>query len=220
MWKYIYNIAEPPSKAADIGEKIHKYILLLTLERFGMRVKGNYTVSAKRQDEVAAGAIVSADEDPMVRQCVGNYMKSDFFKEIQSDEMVLEQLFYWNLSGYILNCKIDRLELSGKGTIRIVDYKSSGSQDDSGHNDYANQLKAYTSGISTLYKTDCSKIRCCLFYLKDGAIKDYEFKKEDLSLFNSLITDSIRKINSGDFSKIKGTGKKFCSFCSYSGLCK
>ena len=220
MWKYIYNIAEPPSAAADIGEKIHKYILLLTLERFGMRVKGNYTVSAKKQQEVAAWAIIPADEDPMVKQCVENYMKSDFFKEMQSDEMVLEQLFYWNLSGYVLNCKIDRLELSGKSAIRIIDYKSSGSQSDSGQNDYENQLKAYTSGISSLYKTDCSKIRCCLFYLKDGAIKDYEFKKEDLSLFDSLITDSIRKINAGDFSKIKGTGKKCCSFCSYSGLCK
>ncbi len=221
-WKYVYNLSEPSSKSLQLGEKIHKYIELLTLQKFGSRVKDNYASAAIKPHALQADKMVKImtdDEDSLIVNCVDNYTNSELYNNNDIEKMIIEQLYYWSISGFILNCKIDRLDFLYNGNFRVIDYKSSDEQSASENKYYIEQLKAYTSGTSSMYNTDCSKIQCCLFFLKNGAVNSYKFSRNEIDEFNNQIISAINKINAGDFNTDKERDSKECRYCSCAGLC-
>ncbi len=145
-WKYIYNIPEPSGKAVLTGEKVHKLIQLLTMQVFGEIVDKNFLGRTNK-------AQILCSDDSQVEEFLNNYKKSCFYDDPDVRKIILEQLFYWNLGGFIISCKVDRLDHMADGSIRIIDYKTSGLKGSKPAANYLNQLKSYAGGISSLFST-------------------------------------------------------------------
>ncbi len=219
-WKYIYNVPEPALKSSEMGEKVHNNIQMLTMAKFGGIVERNYMVSLENASGIRATENLLMQQNPEAGECLGNYINSEFYQNADSQKIIIEQLFYWHLAGYMLSCKIDRLDLLNNRGFRIIDYKSSGFSKGKKGEDHINQLKAYTAGVSDMYSVEYGKIKCFLFYLKDGFKAEYRFNKNDIDILIASVTGAIDKINNRDFKILSGMGEEYCGICSYMNLCK
>jgi DNA helicase-2/ATP-dependent DNA helicase PcrA len=209
-WKYIYNIPEPSGKALLTGEKVHKLIQLLTMQVFGEIVDKNFLGQTGR-------AQVMCSDDRLTETLLNNYKKSSFYNDPDVRKIILEQLFYWKLEGFAVSCKVDRLDHMADGSIRIIDYKTSGLKGSKPAANYLNQLKSYTGGISSLFSTPLKSIKAFLFYLKDGEILERNFEAPEIAVFEHNIVNACEKINSRIFPK---RPKGLCSEnCYYFTIC-
>jgi ATP-dependent exoDNAse (exonuclease V) beta subunit len=205
-WKYIYNIPEPSGKALLTGEKVHKIIQLLTMQIFGEIVDKNFLGQTNK-------AQVLDRDDRQIEEFLNNYKKSCFYSDPDVRKIILEQLFYWNLEGFIISCKIDRLDYMADGSIRIIDYKTSVLKGRKPAANYLNQLKAYAGGISSLFSIRLKLIKAFLFYLKDGKIHENNFEASEIAVFERSIVNSCEKINSRIFPiRLKDSCSKNCYY--------
>jgi DNA helicase-2/ATP-dependent DNA helicase PcrA len=209
-WKYIYNIPEPSGKALLTGEKVHKLIQLLTMQVFGEIVDKNFLGQADK-------APAFCSDDRQVEAFLNNYKNSCFYSDPDVRKIILEQLFYWKLESFVISCKVDRLDHMADGSMRIIDYKTSGLKGKKPAANYLNQLKSYTGGISSLFSTPLKSIKSFLFYLKDGKIHEENFGAPEIAEFQRSIVNACRKINNRVFPKKL---KDSCSEnCHYSAIC-
>ena len=207
-WKYIYNLPEPSGKALATGEKVHKLIQLLTMQVFGEIVDKNFLGKANK-------AQILRSEDQQVEEFLNNYKKSCFYSDPDVKKIILEQLFYWQLGGFVISCKVDRLDHMADGSIRIIDYKTSGLKGMKPVANYLNQLKSYTGGISSLLSTPPKLIKSFLFYLKDGEILEKNFEAAEIAGFEHSIINACEKINGRVFPKrFKSMCSKNCYYCT------
>ena len=209
-WKYIYNIPEPSGKAILTGEKVHKQVQLLTMQSFGEIVEKNFL--AKTQE-----ARILRSDDRQTDAFLNNYIKSCFYSDPDVKKIILEQLFYWNLKGFLISCKVDRLDYMADGSLRIIDYKTSGLKGSKPAANYLNQLKSYTGGISSLFSTPLEHIKAFLLYLKDGKIYEKNFEAAEIAGFESSLVTACERINNGIFPK---KPQSLCSEnCYYFTIC-
>jgi len=205
-WKYIYNIPEPSVKALITGEKVHKLIQLLTMQTFGEVVDKNFLGQTNN-------AQIMCHDDGKIEAFLDNYKKSCFYNDPDVRKIILEQLFYWRLGSFVISCKVDRLDHMADGSIRIIDYKTSGLKGRKPAASYLNQLKSYTGGISSLFSTPTKLIKAFLFYLKDGKICERNFEAPEIALFEHSILTACENINSRIFPKrLKGSCSKNCFY--------
>jgi DNA helicase II / ATP-dependent DNA helicase PcrA len=209
-WKYIYNIPEPSGKAVLTGEKVHKLIQLLTMQVFGEVVDKNFLGQTNK-------AQIQYGEDRKVETFLNNYKKSRFYSDHDIRKIILEQLFYWKLGCFLISCKVDRLDHMADGSIRIIDYKTSGLNGRKPETNYLNQLKSYAGGISSLFSIPPRLIKAFLFYLKDGKIYERNIEASEIVQFEHSILTACGNINGRIFPKRpKGL---FCKNCYYASMC-
>jgi DNA helicase II / ATP-dependent DNA helicase PcrA len=207
-WKYIYNIPEPSGDALLTGEKVHKLIQLLTLQIFGEAVDKNFLGQTNKVQIQYSG-------DKKVEEFLNIYKKSRFYNDPDVRKITLEQLFYWKLGSFLISCKVDRLDYMADGSIRIIDYKTSGFKGRKPAASYLNQLKSYTGGISSLFSIPPKLIKAFLFYLKDGKIYERNFDVSEIALFEHSILTACGNINNWIFPKRpKGLCSKNCYYFS------
>lgn len=205
-WKYIYNIPEPSGIALLTGEKVHKLIHLLTLQIYGKIVEKNFLSQTNKTQ-------VMCSDDMQVKTFLNNYKKSCFYSDPDVRKIILEQLFYWKLESFLISCKADRLDHMADGSIRIIDYKTSGLKGRKPEANYLNQLKSYTGGISSLFSIPPKLIKAFLFYLKDGKIYERNFEAPEIAGFEDSIVNACENINSMIFPKrLKGLCNKNCYY--------
>ncbi len=248
-WKYIYNIPEPSGRAILTGEKVHKFIQVLTMQSFGEIVDKNFLAKAKysqpedlRPEHSKPGGSKTGDSQPegsqtqnsqaqvsqpedlqtedsqikvtqtadlqtlrsdgsQVDAFLNNYIKSCFYSDPDVKKIILEQLFYWNLKGFVISCKVDRLDYMSDGSLRIIDYKTSALKGNKPAVNYLNQLKSYTGGISSLFSILPKQIKAFLFYLKDGKICEKNYEAAEISRFENSLVNACERINSNFFPK-------------------
>ena len=148
---------------------------------------------------------------------LNNYKKSGFYSDPDVRKIILEQLFYWKLKNFVISCKADRLDHMADGSIRIIDYKTSGLKGRKPEANYLNQLKSYMGGISSLFSIPPKLIKAFLFYLKDGKICERNFEAPEIAVFEHSIVNACENINSRIFPKRL---KSLCSKnCYYFTMC-
>ena len=145
-------------------------------------------------------------------------MKSSFYETGDLKQMFLEQLFYWNVYGCIITCKVDRLDITEDGSIRIIDYKISKAGKNGPEKKYIRQLKAYTAGVADIFRASVDDITGHLLFLGDKSEHKLSFTIYQLEEFRSELKDSIEKINNLDFS----SGKDKCNNkkCNFYIMCR
>ena len=205
-WKYIYNIPETSGIALLTGEKVHKLIQLMTFQIYGEMVEKNFLAQINKTQ-------VLCSDDMQVKTFLNNYKKSGFYSDPDVRKIILEQLFYWKLKSFVISCKADRLDHMADGSIRIIDYKTSGLKGRKPEANYLNQLKSYTGGISSLFSIPPKLIKAFLFYLKDGKIYQRNFEAPEIAGFEYNIVNACENINSMIFPKrLKGLCNKNCYY--------
>jgi len=216
-WRYLYNIPEPQNDSAAVGLEVHRHIQALTTIKYKEKLSSGFLNSKNITAEEYLGVLKNADGKENIYNLVLNFYNSSIFELNDISEIMLEQLFYWNLNGYIINCKTDRLDRVGGNSFRIIDYKTSDSRYSSGTEGYMNQLKAYTCGIMGIYGKEPGNIISCLFYLKDAAAIWKNFSEDELSLFKNSIIEAVKKIRTYKFETVL---KQSCEKdCCYFSLC-
>ena len=148
-----------------------------------------------------------------VKTFLNNYIKSCFYSDPDVKKIILEQLFYWDLKGFVISCKVDRLDYMADGSLRIIDYKTSGLKGRKPAANYLNQLKSYTGGISLAFFNSAEINKSISFYLKDGKIYERNFEAPEIAGFEYSIVNACENINSMIFPKrLKGLCNKNCYY--------
>ena len=227
MWKYIYNIPEPFNERIEIGEKVHKTIEYITMEKYGNLVKNNLINSNIIENFVNDNLLkikVFFDKNiqnylincnQAIKNYINNYLCSRlfYFKDIRM--LMLEKLFYWNLNGIIISGKVDRLDIKNDDNLRIIDYKASAFSNKYENKNYINQLKSYTGAISSIFNINPNRISNFLLYLEDGSISELVFNEDEIKEFKETLLETVNKINSRDFNlKVTSKCKKKCAYNS------
>jgi len=221
LWKYVYNIPEPLSERAGIGQQVHKIIELVTMLKYGNLVKNNpikldnIKGDSLLKSEVLTdlNSLINCEEE--LKKYVKNYMESRFFQPDDTEIIMLEKLFYWNLNGIIISGKVDRLDIKNDGNIRIIDYKVSAFSKNHENKNYINQLKSYTAGISSIFNISSEKISSFILYLEDGSVYEFSIAGGETRVFEETLLETIGHINSRDFkARKKPECIKNCAFYS------
>lgn len=221
LGRYVYNIPEPENEDVVIGKEIHEHIKNLTLIGFGkkeIKIPGK-SDAAGIEDYLLNLAELNYPQDRI--KYLDFYCRSNLFDFKEIAELYTEQLVYWNIDGFIINCKLDRLDLMKNRCCRIIDYKVAESKDGLQENiksNYINQLKAYICVCSDIYGIKPDKITALLFYLKNNRILENNFTENEIYDFKKILLEAIKRINRYDFSTNKTS---ICrQGCRFGFLCR
>jgi hypothetical protein len=214
-WKYFYNIPEEASERTRIGEKVHDQIMSVTAMKFDSFINGGFLDSRDFRN-TCSHVMVKGKEDPATRY-VSNYMKSWLYRSSDLKHMFLEQLFYWNLTGFIITCKVDRMDITEDDNVRIIDYKISELKKKNPEANYVRQLKAYTAGAADIFRIAVDDIKGHLLYLGNSTERQISFNKLQIEEFSSEMKAVIKNINNLDFARKEQSceNKK----CTYHMIC-
>ncbi|MBN1298311.1 MAG: ATP-dependent helicase, partial [Actinobacteria bacterium] len=216
-WKYVFNIPEPLKDEADIGLKVHRHIQILTSIKYKDLMPKCLPAAADIDEKEYLEMIKENEKSPDVYPCVKNYFDSILYGFPDVLQIKVEQLFYWHLEGYVISCKVDRMDIGHDGHLRIIDYKTSGFKKGGEKDRYLEQLKAYACGLSSIYGTPADNISAYLLFLKDGHILKSAFDCAELKSFSLFLKQVIKNINSFMFEPCNSS---LCSKeCCYFELC-
>ncbi|GAG58397.1 unnamed protein product, partial [marine sediment metagenome] len=212
--KYIYKIPEPETERLRLGERVHKCIEYITMVKRGDLMGKPFLGKNIGEDE-----ILEKIKDEELKKYIETFLNSNLLKFNDIEFLLLEQLFYWKLSGYFITGKIDRMDMLKDGKIRIIDYKVSNYSVKRKNVQHENQLKSYISSACEIYKKSTSDIYGCLLYLGNSKEIELSFKDEQIKEFEALVLDIIKKINKNIFdTDMTSSCKKDCSYydlCAY-----
>ncbi|MBM3700271.1 MAG: ATP-dependent helicase [Actinobacteria bacterium] len=218
-WRYLYNIPEPQNANAATGLEVHRHIQALTSIRYKEIVNPPLIDDSNITEEQYMCNLKNSAAKENIYNLVQNFYKSSVFEFNDASEIIIEQLFYWNNNGFIINCKTDRIDRIGKKNFRIIDYKASESKYAAKTDSYISQLKAYTCGISAIFNTAPENIINFLLYLKDAEISSMVFSENELLLFKNLAAGAVEKIKAYKFeASLKDSCKKECPYFSLCAL--
>jgi len=213
-WKYIYKIPGPETERLRLGERVHKCIEYITMAKLGDLMGKPFPGKNIDEDE-----ILEKIKDEELKKYIETFLNSNLLKFNDIEFLLLEQLFYWKLSGYFITGKIDRMDMRKDGKIRIIDYKVSNYSVKRKNVQHENQLKSYISSACEIYKKSASDIYGCLFYLGNSKKIELSFKDKQIKEFEALVLDIIKKINKNIFdADMTSSCKKDCSYydlCAY-----
>jgi DNA helicase-2/ATP-dependent DNA helicase PcrA len=213
-WKYIYKIPEPETERLRLGERVHKYIEYITMVKHGDLTGKQFLGKNIDEDE-----ILGKIKDGELKKYIEVFLNSNLLKFDDIEFLLLEQLFYWKLSGYFITGKIDRMDMRKDGKMRIIDYKVSNYSAKRKNVQHENQLKSYISSACEIYEKSTSDVCGCLLYLGNSKEIELSFKARQIKEFETLVLDIIKKINKNIFdADIASSCKKDCSYydlCAY-----
>lgn len=129
--KYIYNVAGFQNKDVVLGQKVHAHIKNLTMlvfkELTDFKSKKLSIKDFEKQKEKVRKSyfnkIIELGETEDILNPLKVFCDSVFFDFSEVLNVYTEQLIYWRLSDFIINCQIDRIDLLEN--LRIIDYKLS-----------------------------------------------------------------------------------------------
>lgn len=230
MYRYraIDRLPEPPSAAATLGTLVHSVLEDL----FGL--------PAEQRDEAAAiGMLVPRweamlEERPELgslhqsdaaeaqwlgdaRECVRTYFELENPARIEPDgrEVLVEVQLE---DGPLMRGIIDRVDVAGDGSIRIIDYKSGRSPMPQYSGAAKFQMRFYALAVERLRERRPSLMR--LLYLRDGVHIDLRPTDEDMASVEHEVRELWREITTaaskGEFKPKKS---KLCGWCSFQALC-
>ena len=216
-FKHIMNIPEPENEFADYGIKMHRFIENITAfyfdkhldfenENNGEPYMQNFNFSHIIFDK-------NSIEEMKFKNYIDNFFNGGILNFYLTDNIFLEQLFYWKINDFYLTCKIDRIDILKSGLIELYDYKTSEGENHSHNENYIYQLKSYICGLSDLFKTEVEKISGNLFFLGDGVIKSVTVSGSEGDDIKNKITEAINNIKNQKFSnRVRKSCNKLCSF--------
>ncbi|MBM3704927.1 MAG: ATP-dependent helicase, partial [Actinobacteria bacterium] len=215
-FRYVYNIPEPSKNEIREGEKVHKYIMAATSVEFKDKIKNGYPADTFLKETDIFRITENIESDEMLKNIsdyIDVFKKSRLFDSSDLSGVFLEQLFYWNLKGYIIGCKVDRLDFKKDKTLRVIDYKVSKLKKGNISLAYLNQLKAYSAVAGEVFRTPFEKILGALLFLKDGNVFECSFKEKEIESFKGILLKAIRNINNRKFNlKNERNCKKPCPY--------
>jgi DNA helicase II / ATP-dependent DNA helicase PcrA len=214
-WRYFYNLPEPENATLSIGLEVHRHIQALTAIRYKEIVSPALINNDNTTEDQYLSNLKNSPGKENIYNLVQNFYKSNIFEFNDASEIIIEQLFYWNVDGCIVSCKTDRLDRIGNNNFRIIDYKTSDSKYAGNQDSYISQLKAYTCGISAIFNAEPQNILNCLIYLKDAALRRIVFPEDELVLFKNMVAIVVKQIKAYKFeASLKDSCKNRCPYFS------
>lgn len=132
---------------------------------------------------------------------------------------VLERGFKIKIGDYVLNGRIDRVDVMPDGKLEIIDYKTGQSKEKITGDD-KDQLLIYQIAAQTLpeYKNIGEVKKLTFYYLNDNIRTSFIGKEEESEKMLDKILNVIEKIRSGDFTP--APSRHVCSHCDFKGICE
>ncbi len=160
--------------------------------------------------------IPKSTEKEKVLRYLNVYFNSIFFDFKEVLNIYTEQLAYWKLKNFIINCQFDRIDFLSNKTLRIIDFKVARISNDI---NYKYQLIAYTGACVDIFSINLKKIKSYLFFLEDEKYIKENFTIDDINLLKHNLINAAKKINILDFNIENTIPLKCKKSCSYKLLC-
>lgn len=150
----------------------------------------------------------------------GRRIVKEFYEENKGNwpkVVFLEKSFSLRLKvdgdGVTIAGKIDRIDESPDGKLRIVDYKTGNPKEKLEFDDKA-QLLIYQQAAKELFKQEVGAL--AFRYLEDGSEIEFLGKDKDFEKLDEKMCNIIRSIRRGEFPPKTG----MCKYCDFNGICE
>lgn len=217
-FRYVYQLATPPSHASEFGSSIHN-----TLNAFYQVLRSGQEVSLdllkNLYDEHWRAAGYSSKAHQLTRKKKGWEMLENFYSSNSHPSWVipafLERPFSLKFEDKIINGRIDRIDKLPDGTYEIIDYKTGQSKKDSKLN-IDLQLGIYALAGREVYKIPVSKLS--LHFLDDNVKQSIETSELKMDKIEEKISAYCAEMVESNFPAKPSAFS--CGFCDYSLICK
>jgi putative RecB family exonuclease len=150
----------------------------------------------------------------------GQRIVKEFYQENKDNwpkVVFLEKAFSLRLKvdgdGVTIAGKIDRIDETPDGKLRIVDYKTGSPKEKLEFDDKA-QLLIYQQAAKELFRQEVGAL--AFRYLEDGSEIEFLGKDKDFEKLDEKMCDIIRHIRKGEFPAKPG----MCKYCDFNGICE
>jgi DNA helicase II / ATP-dependent DNA helicase PcrA len=204
--QYILRLPGRPSRAADIGVRVHAAI-----------EKGAGTLA---EMVALAGAPVPAEEweeeteaeEPGLDEALHHYWESEFRT---TPPLASEQEFHLRIGGAVIRGFIDRIHRRPDGTVEVVDFKTYNRLLTEAEVRSGLQLPLYIAAArSALGYGDVRQ--GALFFLKHGEVVRVRYSEEELDQRLREVEALVSAIGAGDWAPTPG---QVCQWCPYREMC-
>ncbi len=133
--------------------------------------------------------------------------------------LALEQSFKYKVGPYLLSGRIDRIDKTPEGKIKIIDYKT-GEPKEKLETDDKNQLLIYQLVFDSLpeFKEIGEVSALSYLYLSDQSELTFIGTAKDLEKIQEKIITTIENINAQNFEATPG--KFVCQYCDFKDICE
>ena len=149
-------------------------------------------------------------------QDLGRRSLREFYKKVEKklpEVKYLEKGFNLKVGDYSLKGEIDRVDVLEDG-VQIIDYKTGNSKEKLDADD-KQQLLIYQIAYEAVFKEKVKNLK--FYYLNDNTEIDFLGKPKDLEKVIDKLIDTIKKINSCDFTATPGDWT--CKYCDFKDIC-
>ncbi len=150
----------------------------------------------------------------------GKRIVKEFYEENKGNwpkVVFLEKAFSLRLKvdgdGVTIAGKIDRIDETADGKLKIVDYKTGSPKEKLEFDDKA-QLLIYQQAAKELFRQEVGAL--AFRYLENGSEIEFLGNEKDFAKLDDKISDIIRHIRKGEFPAKPG----MCKYCDFNGICE
>jgi ATP-dependent DNA helicase UvrD/PcrA len=148
---------------------------------------------------------------------LGRRSLREFYKKVEKkmpEVKFLEKGFNLKVGDYSFKGEIDRVDVLDGG-VQIIDYKTGNSKEKLSADD-KQQLLIYQIAYEAVFKEKVKNLK--FYYLNDNTEVDFLGKQKDLDKVTDKLIDTIKKINSCDFT---AKASDFtCKYCDFKEICQ
>ena len=218
MYQYIYKIPTPSKHYFDFGTSLHSVLeeiqpLSKKLSEKELHLKGLGELSK----QWISKSYESADQEKQYYekgiQIIRSFVKKEKLLFKDSKTLSLEKEFWLTIEGKRIMGYIDRIE-EIDGTIQILDYKTSNSQEPKSKLKENLQLYVYALAMS---KDGIIPKSMGLWYLLHDTIDTIEFDKSIAEKIKKYILMIIAEIEKGIF--LSKPNHFNCTYCDFNSIC-
>lgn len=221
--KYILGLPTPPSAALSFGSSIHSALHeFYRARKLGQKPGEKELLSMLERSWVSEGFNNRRHEELTYKK--GQKFMRSFWRQVKGEKtspLALEQPFNFKLGDLKVGGKIDRVDPTHDGGIRIIDYKTGAGVLEQNQVDRDLQLTIYALAATQVphepFGRKADEVLLSLWYLEPGEQLVTKRSQRQLGEAKKELVDWAEKIAQSDYAC---SGSQLCRDCEYKLFCQ